>query len=72
MTDLSVLAQLADTDARLRAAVARRVIGQTTTVDAVLTAVFAGGHALLVGAPGLAKTLLVSCLLYTSPSPRDH
>ena len=37
-----------------------RIVGQEATVEAVLTAVFAGGHALLVGAPGLAKTLLVS------------
>ncbi len=62
MTDLATLAQLAETDARLRAAVARRVIGQAATVDAVLTSLFAGGHSLLVGAPGLAKTLLVSTL----------
>jgi MoxR-like ATPase len=62
MTDLASLASLADADARLRAAVSRRVVGQAATVDAVLTALFAGGHALLVGAPGTAKTLLVSTL----------
>ncbi|MBN8527115.1 MAG: AAA family ATPase, partial [Planctomycetes bacterium] len=62
MTDLATLASLAEADARLRAAVAKRVVGQAATVDAVLTALFAGGHALLVGAPGTAKTLLVSSL----------
>jgi MoxR-like ATPase len=62
MTDIATLASLAEADAKLRAAVGRRVIGQATTVDAVLTALFAGGHALLVGAPGTAKTLLVASL----------
>ena len=62
MTDLAALAQLADTDARLRAAIAQRVVGQSATIDAVLTSLFAGGHALLIGAPGLAKTLIISTL----------
>jgi MoxR-like ATPase len=43
----------------LRAAIGRQVIGQTSVVDEVLMALIAGGHALLVGVPGLAKTLLV-------------
>ena len=62
MSDLADLERLAAADTRLRAAVARRVVGQAATVDAVLTALFAGGHALLIGAPGLAKTLLISSL----------
>ncbi len=44
---------------RLRREVARRIIGQETVVEEVLLAILAGGHALLVGVPGLAKTLLV-------------
>jgi MoxR-like ATPase len=43
----------------LRDAIGRRVIGQTSVVEDVLMALIAGGHALLVGVPGLAKTLLV-------------
>jgi MoxR-like ATPase len=43
-------------------AVARRVVGQQAVVNALLTAVFARGHALLVGPPGTAKTLLVRTL----------
>jgi MoxR-like ATPase len=39
--------------------VAQRIVGQTEVVDGVLTALLSGGHALLVGVPGLAKTLLV-------------
>jgi len=55
----------ADRDRLLAAAVAlrteigRRVIGQVGVIDDVLMALIAGGHALLVGVPGLAKTLLV-------------
>ncbi len=43
----------------LRAEVARRIVGQAPVVEEVLMALIAGGHALLVGVPGLAKTLLV-------------
>ncbi len=45
--------------AQARAEIGRRVIGQERVVDLTLAAILSGGHALLVGAPGLAKTLLV-------------
>ena len=44
---------------RLRDEVARRIVGQREVLDEILMAVLAGGHALLVGVPGLAKTLMV-------------
>ena len=47
---------------RLHSEIARVIIGQERVVDQLLTALFAGGHCLLVGVPGLAKTLLVSTL----------
>jgi len=40
----------------------KKVIGQTDVIEQLLTAVFANGHCLMVGVPGLAKTLLVSSL----------
>jgi MoxR-like ATPase len=43
---------------RIRAEVARAVVGQDDAVDLLLTALFAGGHVLLEGPPGTAKTLL--------------
>jgi MoxR-like ATPase len=43
----------------LRSEVAKRIIGQADVVDEVLMALLAGGHALLIGVPGLAKTLLI-------------
>ena len=44
---------------RLRDEVSRRIVGQRAVLDEILMAVLAGGHALLVGVPGLAKTLMV-------------
>ena len=43
----------------MRAQVARRIVGQTDALDEILLAIVAGGHALLVGVPGLAKTMMV-------------
>jgi MoxR-like ATPase len=47
---------------RLRAEVGTRIVGQEQVLEEVLLALLAGGHALLVGVPGLAKTLLVRSL----------
>ncbi|HEU5183434.1 MAG TPA: AAA family ATPase, partial [Gemmatimonadaceae bacterium] len=58
-------AEPADRDAviasviRLRDEVARRIVGQQAVLDEILMAIMAGGHALLVGVPGLAKTLMI-------------
>jgi len=46
----------------LRAEVAKRIVGQGTVVEEVLMTILAGGHALLIGPPGTAKTLLVRSL----------
>jgi MoxR-like ATPase len=45
--------------ARLRAEVGKRIVGQEDVIDEILMALLAGGHALLVGVPGLAKTLMI-------------
>jgi MoxR-like ATPase len=47
---------------RLRTAVGQRVVGQEEVLTGVLTCLLCGGHALLEGAPGLGKTLLVRSL----------
>lgn len=41
----------------LRAELQKAVLGQERVVDALLTALFAQGHALIIGVPGLAKTI---------------
>ena len=43
----------------LRAEVGKRIVGQAEVLDEVLMAMLAGGHALVIGVPGLAKTLLI-------------
>ncbi|HEX3159290.1 MAG TPA: AAA family ATPase [Gemmatimonadaceae bacterium] len=57
--DLELLDKLAVARAALIEQIGRRVIGQHQIVDNLVGALLAGGHALLVGVPGLAKTLLV-------------
>ena len=47
--------------AAIRAEVAKAIVGQTETVDAMLVALMAQGHVLLEGPPGTAKTLLAQC-----------
>ena len=61
-SDEEVLERTADAARRLRVAVAHAVVGQDAVVDSMLITLAARGHALLVGVPGLAKTLLVSSL----------
>jgi len=56
------LAELAQAAARLEAAIGTAVIGQRQVIREVLTALFAGGHVLVEGVPGLGKTLLVRAL----------
>jgi MoxR-like ATPase len=58
-TPLGSREHLLDAASRLRAEVAKRIVGQETVIEEILMALLAGGHALLVGVPGLAKTLMI-------------
>jgi MoxR-like ATPase len=58
--DLALLDRLADARRRLLDQVAQRIVAQHEVLDGILTALLSGGHALLLGVPGLAKTLMVS------------
>ncbi len=63
MTEISSLVTTFREDyARTRAEIAKAIVGHEETVDGVLTCLFAGGHCLLEGVPGLGKTLLIRSL----------
>lgn len=63
--DIELLDKLASGKVRLMDEVAKRIVGQTKVLEGILTAIVSGGHALLVGVPGLAKTLMVSTIAET-------
>jgi MoxR-like ATPase len=54
--------QLLACRAKIRAELAKVIVGQNEVVEQLLIALFAGGHCLITGAPGLAKTLLVKSI----------
>ena len=47
------------------------IIGKSHVIDNVMVDILSNGNLLFEDFPGLAKTLMTNCLLYTSPSPRD-
>src|SRR5437867_11352444 len=61
-SDLQAVEQLKSARERILVELRKVIVGQDQVVDQLLTALFANGHVLLVGVPGLAKTLLVSSL----------
>src|SRR6201992_351066 len=60
--DVQAIDELRELNGRIRAELARVIIGQDKVIEQMLTCIFARGHALLMGVPGLAKTLLVHSL----------
>src|SRR5438270_11478094 len=63
--DVQAIDQLRDLYARLRKELGRVIVGQQDTIERLAICLFARGHALLMGVPGLAKTLLVRKLAET-------
>jgi len=61
-TDVELADGLAQASARLKEEIAKVIVGQDEVVKLMLIAIFCDGHALLVGVPGLAKTMLVQTL----------
>ncbi len=59
-TDEQILLKFDEAYRKLRGEIAGVIVGQDAVIEELLTALFVGGHCLLVGVPGLAKTLLVS------------
>src|SRR6478735_1042373 len=60
--DLRAVEDLARAKRQILDQIERRVVGQREVVESLLISLFARGHCLFVGVPGLAKTLLISTL----------
>jgi MoxR-like ATPase len=61
-SDVEAVGQLRSAHAQLRREIGKIIVGQEEVLDQLLMAIFCRGHALLMGVPGLAKTLMVSTL----------
>ncbi len=62
---MELLQELSEARQALEGQVARRIVGQKDIIEKLLISLLAGGHALVVGVPGLAKTTLISTLAET-------
>lgn len=62
MSDVAAIHNLVQKRNELKSEIAKIIVGQDAVVDQILLCIFSGGHALLVGVPGLAKTLMVNTL----------
>ena len=60
--DVELIQKVRDAHAKLRKEIGKVIVGQHEVVDQLLMAIFCRSHALLMGVPGLAKTLMVSTL----------
>lgn len=65
MSDSESISLLGAKYQQLKGEISKVIVGQDDAVDSLLNAIFTGGHCLLVGVPGLAKTLLVNTLAKT-------
>lgn len=65
MSDVAVAKELVEKYHQLKKEIGKIIIGQDQAVEHVLLSIFVGGHSLLIGVPGLAKTLLVSTVAKT-------
>ncbi len=62
MSDVAAIQQFVNKYSDLKTEVAKIIVGQDEVVNQILISVFSGGHALLIGVPGLAKTLMVNTI----------
>jgi MoxR-like ATPase len=62
MSDVTAIQHLVQKRKELKQEISKIIVGQDLVVDQILLSIFSGGHALLVGVPGLAKTLMVNTI----------
>ena len=65
MSDVAAIKKLVENHQLLKQEIAKIIVGQHDAVNHVLLSVLCGGHSLLIGVPGLAKTLLVNTVAQT-------
>ena len=65
MSDVAAVKQFVNRYKDLKNEIAKIIVGQDDVVNQILISVFSGGHALLIGVPGLAKTLMVNTIAQT-------
>ncbi|GGB75705.1 ATPase AAA [Flavobacterium suaedae] len=62
MSDVAAIEQLVQKQKDLKKEIAKIIVGQDEVINQIVLSIFSGGHALLVGVPGLAKTLMVNTI----------
>ena len=65
MSDVVAIESLVDKHHDLKKEIAKVIVGQDKVIDQILLSIYTGGHSLLIGVPGLAKTLMVNTIAKT-------
>ncbi|MEZ7495961.1 MoxR family ATPase [Leeuwenhoekiella aequorea] len=65
MSDVKAIDTLVDRFKDLKKEIGKIIIGQDEVIEQIIISIFSGGHALLIGVPGLAKTLMVNTVAQT-------
>ncbi|TDS17060.1 MoxR-like ATPase [Maribacter caenipelagi] len=62
MSDVAAIERLVVKHAELKKEIAKIIVGQDEVIEQILLSIYTGGHSLLIGVPGLAKTLMVNTI----------
>ncbi|WP_299429570.1 MoxR family ATPase [uncultured Maribacter sp.] len=65
MSDVTAIENLVKKHKALKQEIAKVIVGQNQVIDQILLSIYTGGHSLLIGVPGLAKTLMVNTIAQT-------
>ncbi|MBT2163396.1 AAA family ATPase [Zobellia barbeyronii] len=65
MSDVQAINNLVEKHKALKKEIAKVIVGQDAVIDQILLSIYTGGHSLLIGVPGLAKTLMVNTIAQT-------
>jgi MoxR-like ATPase len=65
MSDVTAIKNLVEKHHALKKEISKVIVGQDEVVDQILLSIYTGGHSLLIGVPGLAKTLMVNTIAQT-------